>query len=289
LLLIAVILFMLKGDWAEARGARFDSVGSVLLGVALLSTMYGFSTLPSAMAGALIAAGLASLTGFVYYEQRIEHPLVDISLFRHNTVFAFSNLAALINYSATFAVGFMLSLYLQNLKALSPQEAGLVLMSQPVVQTLFSPLAGRLSDRIEPRTVASSGMALGLVGLLCLVFLTADSSIGYISFCLILLGLSFASFSSPNTNAIMSSVERRYYGVAGATVSSMRQLGMMFSMGILMMLLSLTLGQSAVEPSNYDRFVTCCRIAFLVFAVLSFGGIFASLARGKLRPDHRNS
>jgi len=282
LLLIAVILFMLKGDWAEAKGARFDLAGSILLGVALLFTMYGFSNLPSAMAAVLIATGLASLTGFVYYEQRIEHPLVDIGLFRHNTVFAFSNLAALINYSATFAVGFMLSLYLQNLKSLTPQQAGLVLMSQPVVQTLFSPLAGRLSDRIEPRTVASLGMALGFVGLLCLVFLTADSSIGYISFCLILLGLSFALFTSPNTNAIMSSIERRYYGVAGATVSSMRQLGMMFSMGILMMLLSLMLGQSAVEPSNYDRFVVCCRIAFLVFAVLSFGGIFASLARGKL-------
>jgi len=282
LLLMAIILFMLKGDWAEAKGARFDLVGSVLLGVSLLFTMYGFTNLPSVMGAALIVAGLAGLTGFVIYEQRVEHPLVDIGLFRHNTVFAFSNLAALINYSATFAVGFMLSLYLQNLKSLTPQQAGLVLMSQPVVQTLFSPLAGRLSDRIEPRTVASAGMALGLVGLLCLVFLTPDSSIAYISFCLVLLGLSFALFTSPNTNAIMSSIERRYYGVAGATVSSMRQLGMMFSMGILMMLLSLMLGQSAVEPSNYDRFMACCRIAFLVFAVLSFGGIFASLARGKL-------
>ena len=277
LLLMAIILFMLKGDWAEAKGARFDLIGSVLLGVSLLFTMYGFSTLPSAMAAVLIAAG------FVLYERRIEHPLVDIDLFRHNTVFAFSNLAALINYSATFAVGFMLSLYLQNLKSLTPQEAGLVLMSQPVVQALFSPLAGRLSDRIEPRTVASSGMALGFVGLLCLVFLTADSSIAYISFCLVLLGLSFALFTSPNTNAIMSSIERRYYGVAGATVSSMRQLGMMFSMGILMMLMSLMLGQSAVEPSNYDRFMACSQIAFLVFAVLLFGGIFASLARGKMR------
>jgi EmrB/QacA subfamily drug resistance transporter len=285
-LLIAVILLMLKGDWAEAGGTRFDLPGSVLLGTSLLATMYGFSTLPSALAAVLIVLGLAGLAGFVIYEQRVEHPLVDIRLFRHNTVFAFSNLAALINYSATFAVGFMLSLYLQNLKALSPQQAGLVLMTQPVVQALVSPLAGRLSDRIEPRTVASSGMALGLVGLLCLVFLNADTSIAYISFCLVILGLSFALFTSPNTNAIMSSIERRHYGVAGAMVGSMRQLGMMFSMGILMMLLALVLGQSAVEPSNYDRFVTACRIAFLVFAGLSVIGIFASLARGKLRNDN---
>jgi EmrB/QacA subfamily drug resistance transporter len=287
LILMAVILLMLKGEWAEARGAKLDLVGSLTLGVSLLFTMYGFSTLPTLPAAAMIAAGLVGLVLFVVYEQRVNNPLVDIGLFRHNTVFAFSNLAALINYSATFAVTFILSLYLQKLKSLSPQEAGLVLIAQPIVQTLFSPLAGRLSDKTEPRNVASTGMALTLVGLICLVFVKADSSLTYVVACLMLLGLGFALFTSPNTNAIMSSVERRFFGVAGAMVSTMRQLGMMFSMGILMMLLALTLGQAAIEPSNYDRFMACTRITFVIFGVMCFGGIFASLARGKLRDNSR--
>jgi len=287
LILMAVILLMLKGEWAEARGAKLDVVGSLTLGVSLLLTMYGFSTLPSIPAAVMIAAGLVGLAGFVVYEQRVNNPLVDIGLFRHNTVFAFSNLAALINYSATFAVTFLLSLYLQKLKSLSPQEAGLVLMAQPVVMTLFSPLAGRLSDKTEPRNVASTGMALTLVGLICLVFVKAESSLTYVIACLMLLGLGFALFTSPNTNAIMSSVERRFFGVAGAMVSTMRQLGMMFSMGILMMLLALMLGQAAIEPSNYGQFTACMRITFVVFGVMCFGGIFASLARGKLHGNAR--
>jgi EmrB/QacA subfamily drug resistance transporter len=236
LLLLMIIFFMLKGDWAEAKGAKFDFVGSVILAAALLATMYGFTNLPSLFAIILIIIGLIGMTLFVVFESRIQNPVIDINLFRHNTVFAFSNLAALINYAATFAVGFLLSLYLQRLKGLSPQEAGLVLVSQPIIQAIFSPMAGRLSDKTEPRTVASLGMTLTLIGLTLLFFLDADSSIKYIIACLVVLGFGFALFSSPNTNAIMSSVERRFFGVAGAMVSTMRQVGMMFSMGIVMMI-----------------------------------------------------
>ncbi len=76
----------------------------------------------------------------------------------NNRVFLFSNLAALINYSATFAVTFLISLYLQYIKKLSPQAAGLVLVSQPLMQAVLSTFTGRLSDRVEPRVVSSMGM-----------------------------------------------------------------------------------------------------------------------------------
>ena len=282
LILLAVIFFMLKGDWAEARGAKFDFTGSMILAFSLLATMYGFTNLPELYAFFLIVFGLLGIASFVIFELRTSNPVMDINLFRFNTIFAFSNLAALINYAATFAVGFLLSLYLQRLKGLSPQEAGLVLVSQPIIQAIFSPLAGRLSDKTEPRTVASLGMALTFVGLVMLFFLSSDSSITYIIACLVVLGFGFAFFSSPNTNAIMSSVDRRYFGVAGATVSSMRQVGMMFSMGIVMMILALFLGDSPITPENQEQFMTSIKIAFAVFAVMCFGGIFASLARGKL-------
>ncbi|UCC45330.1 MAG: MFS transporter, partial [Candidatus Zixiibacteriota bacterium] len=241
-ILLAVVLLMLKGDWAEAKGSRFDYAGSAALAVSLFLTMYGFSSLPSTYAFVMIALGLTGITGFVIIETRVQHPVIDMDLFRHNTVFAFSNLAALINYAATFAIGFLLSLYLQRLKGLSPQETGLVLIAQPIIQAVFSPLAGRLSDKWEPRTIASTGMALTLAGLLLLTSLTANSAITYVILCLIVLGFGFALFTSPNTNAIMSSVERRDLGVAGAMVGSMRQIGMMLSMGIVMMILALTLG-----------------------------------------------
>ncbi len=287
LLLLSVIFFMLKGDWAEAGDAKFDLVGSVILGLSLFLTMYGFSKLPETYTFYLIAVGLMGMLIFVFYELKLDHPVVDIRLFRYNTVFAFSNLAALINYAATFAVTFLLSLYLQKVRGLSPQEAGFVLVSQPLVQAVFSPLAGRLSDRIEPRTVASIGMSLTLIGLILFIFVDREISLYYIIGCLIFLGFGFALFSSPNTNAIMSSVNRRIYGVASAMVGTMRQLGMMFSMGIVMMILALQLGQAEIGLDNINDFVSSMRTAFTVFAVMCFGGIFASLARGKMNREDR--
>jgi MFS family permease len=218
-----------------------------------------------------------------WWEQRVEHPVLNMALFRGNTVFAFSNLAALINYSATFAVGFLMSLYLQYVRGLSPQSAGLVLVSQPIVQAVFSPFAGRLSDRVESRTVASAGMGFTVVGLVLLAGLDDDTSLRFIVASLMLLGFGFALFSSPNTNAIMSSVEKRFYGVASATLGTMRLIGQMFSMGIVMLIFSLIMGKVEIAPENYPSLLASAKLAFTIFAILCFGGIFASLARGKVR------
>jgi MFS family permease len=106
LVLLAVIFLMLKGDWAESRGARFDLGGSAILGLALLSTMYGFSRLTGAAGFYLLGLGLVGIAVFIVYELKQDDPVIDIRLFRYNTVFALSNLAALVNYAATFAVTF---------------------------------------------------------------------------------------------------------------------------------------------------------------------------------------
>ncbi len=284
-MMLALIFLLIKGDWGEDKGVKFDLVGSIIMGVSLLATMYGFSQLPEIYAAVLVALGIIGIVIFVKYELRVEAPVININLFRTNTVFAFSNLAAMINYAATFAVGFLMSLYLQNVRGYSPQDAGLILVCQPITQAIFSPIAGRLSDRIQPRTVSSAGMAITFIGLVLLIFLNETISLYYIIGCMLFFGFGFALFSSPNTNAIMSSVDRRYYGVTGAMVGTMRQTGMMISMGIVMMILALHLGQAEINPENLLKFVSSMRTAFIVFAILCFGGIFASLARGKIQRE----
>jgi EmrB/QacA subfamily drug resistance transporter len=282
LLLFAVALLMLQGDWVGAKGARFDLTGSAALGLSLVALMYGLSRMPSPLGTALVSMGLLGLGFFVWWELRTDDPVLEIDLFRRNTVFAFSNLAAFINYAATFAVAFLLSLYLQKVRGLSPQEAGLVLIAQPVVQALLSPLAGRLSDRWEPRAVASFGMSIICGGLVLMALVDGTSSIGSIVGRLVMLGMGFAFFSSPNTNAIMSSVDHRFYGVAGAMVATMRQVGMMVSMGLVMMVLAVFLGGAEISSAHEGSFLLSLRTSFGLFAVLCFGGIFASLARGRL-------
>ena len=283
LLMIALIFWKLKGEWAEAKGEKFDFVGSIIYSLMLIAIMYGFTMLPEMTGAVLILAGALGIIAFLKWENRVEHPVLNTSLFRKNRVFALSNLAAFINYSATFAVGFLMSLYLQYIKGLTPQNAGLVLVASPVIQAIFSPIAGRLSDRIEPRIVSSVGMGIVVIGLILFIFLDMTTSLWYIIAGLIILGFGFALFASPNTNAVMSSVEKKSYGIASATVATSRQLGMVFSMGMVMMIFAVHIGRVQITPEYYPDFLSSVNTAFSIFAVLCFGGVFASIARGKVR------
>jgi EmrB/QacA subfamily drug resistance transporter len=286
-LILASICLRLKGEWAEARGERYDLPGAILYGLTLVTIMYGFSLLPSWRGGAWILAGGAGLGLFVLWESRVPRPVLDIRHFRTNRVFAMSNLAALINYSATSAVGFLLSLYLQYTRGYSPQTAGLVMISQPIVQTLLSPFAGRLSDRIEPRAVASIGMGFAAAGLALLAFVGQRTPLGYIVGSQVFLGVGFALFSSPNANAVMSSVERRFYGVASGILGTMRLTGNMLSMGIVMLIFSVYLRGARMDAGSLVPFLHSARTAFVVFGALCCAGILASMARGKVRESPR--
>lgn len=285
---LILALTRLKGEWADARGEGFDLAGAGLLGTGLVALMFGFSRLPTLPGAVIASAGILTLAGFVAYELRQAAPLLDLRLFRHNRIFAFSNLAALFNYSATSAVAFLMSLYLQYIKGLPPQKAGLVLVAQPIVMALTSPFAGRLSDHTEPRLIASAGMALSAIGLVLFSLISPGTGFGFIVGTLICLGLGFGLFSSPNTNAVMCSVEMRHLGVASAALGTMRLTGQMLSSGITMMIFALVMGQAAIEPSVYPLFLRSAHLAFVFFAVLCFAGVFASLARGNRPLDRPN-
>ncbi len=277
---LALTLARLDGEWADARGERFDRTGSAVFGAGLVALMYGFSRLPSALGLVLTAGGAAALAVFVRYELACAAPLLDLRLFRRNRIFAFSNLAAFFNYSATSAVAFLMSLYLQYLKGLPPHKAGLVLIAQPVVMAVASPFAGRLSDRVEPRVLASAGMALSAAGLVLFSLLGPDTGFGFIAASLALIGLGFGLFSSPNTNAVMGSVGRRHLGVASAALGTMRLTGQMMSAGTVLMIFAWVMGRVPITPPVYPQFLRSARLAFLFFAALCVAGVFASLARG---------
>ncbi len=283
LIVIILVSWKLKEEWSESKGESFDIVGSIVFGLTLAALIYGFSLLPEIAGAAFIIISGVGLVIFIKWETLVKSPVLNLNLFRNNTVFAFSNLAALINYSATFAVAFLMSLFLQYIKGLSPQDAGIILISQPIVQAIFSPIAGKLSDKIEPRVVASIGMTFTVIGLTMLSFIAENIALSFIVMSLIILGFSFALFSSPNSNAIMSSVEKKFYGVASATLGTMRMVGQMFSMGIAMLVFGLFLGRIQITPDYYPVFISSIRISLIIFIILCIMGVFASMARGKVR------
>ncbi len=280
--LAACALGIAQEERTALRRERFDLSGSLLYAVSLFALMYGFSRLPSGLAAALIAIGLVSFAFFLRAQWTKPFPVLNIHLFADNRTFAFSNLAALINYLATFAVTFLLSLYLQHVKGMTPSQTGVVLVVEPLLQALFSPLAGRLSDRYEPRMIASAGMALTVIGLAGLVFLDTSTSIPRILICLAILGVGFALFSSPNVNAIMSSVDSRFYGLASATLATMRLVGQSLSMGIAMLVFAVIIGDRGISSANSALLVTSARWIFGILAAACALGVLASLARGKV-------
>jgi len=285
LLVIVLVVWRLKGEWKSEVRKKLDVAGSIIYVGLLVAAMYGVSILPSLPGFLYLGAGLLGAVLFLERQRRIAYPLLDVSLFVKNPGFGSANAAALLNYMATFAVTFLLSLYLQYVRGLPAGEAGLILVSQPIVQAILSPFAGRMSDRAQPRIVASFGMLLTVAGLLGLSFIDAATPFSGIIIWLALLGVGFAFFSSPNTNGALRDVDKSAYGVASATLGTMRVLGQMLSMGISLLIFSVKIGHQLLSGVASGAIVESVRLAFLVSAFLCVAGVVFSLRGGRPRTE----
>ncbi len=285
---LALDLWLLRRtEWKSGeRGmAGFDWTGSSVYAVALSALLLGLPWLPETRGFILVAAGIAGMAFFIRWETRARSPVFPVHLFRHNRVFALSNLTALISYSSVWAMAFLMSLYLQFIKGLNPDTAGLVLIAGVALQCLIAPFGGRLSDRIEPRWVASAGMALCTVALLLFCFLRVDTPYWYIVLALAVLGLGYAFFSGPNQNSIMGSVERQYAGFASASISTVRMVGMAISTAGATLIMALIVGRHDIQPGDYPNVLVAVRLTFAIFTGVSALSVLASLVRGKM-PEH---
>jgi EmrB/QacA subfamily drug resistance transporter len=280
ILVLFLVYWKLKAEWIESAGEKFDYIGSVFYSIGLLFIMYGFSDINNALGVAMLVVGIIAMVVFFRWEMKVESPVFDVRLFTQNITFTLSSFAALINYSATFAVGLLLSYYLQYIKGLDPQSAGLILVAQPIIMVIVAPLAGRMSDKYDARLLATSGMAIVTLGLFSFIFLNPGTSILTIVVSLAVLGLGFGLFSSPNTNVIMGSVQKRFYGVASATVSTMRLIGQTMSMGIATLVFAVMIGRVQISPEQYSSLLSSIQACFIVFTAICLVGIYASWKRG---------
>jgi len=145
-----------------------------------------------------------------------------------------------------------------------------------------------MSDKKDPRILASIGMSITVIGLLLLSFLNKETDLVFIIISLVILGIGFGLFSSPNTNSVMSSVERKFYGTASATIGTMRSMGMMFSMAIASLSIHIFIGEAKLSKENIMEFIKSSHIVFIIFSVLCFLGIFASLVGRKKNNEISN-
>jgi EmrB/QacA subfamily drug resistance transporter len=281
LLILSILLLKFKSEWAGSKGETFDFVGSILFIFIIVTLMQGFSTLPNGNTGKyLILLGILGTLVFIKYENRLKYPLLRTSIFK-NTFFTISILGILVINLGTTAMTFLLSLYLQYIKLLSPDAAGIVLVLQPLSVAILSPFAGRISNKVETRIITSVGMAITTIGLFSFTFLNQNTPLYLIILGLILVGTGLALFSSPATNASMSSVSRKIYGTASATVSTMVFTGQLLSMGVVLLIFAVYLGNVPITFQYYMTFLKSLNVAFLVYTVVCFAAIFALIFMGK--------
>lgn len=273
------IMHFVKQEWYGNQKEKLDIPSSLLYALASSSVLYGLSDYVShPLMKWLVVLGLVFGALFIARQKYTKYPLFTLNLFK-NTIFAMSNLAALIHYSATFGISFVLSLYLQIIRGLDPLNAGILLLLQPIMMSILSPFAGALSDKFEPRLVASSGMTLTAAGLFSFSTIANNTSFYYIGSILLIIGIGFALFSSPNNNAIMGSVQPEFYGVASSILAAMRMFGQATSMAIVSLLLSIY--TTNIIPAEYlTSLLSGMQQIFLVLAITCTIGIFCSMARG---------
>ena len=266
---------------APGAGRRsFDAAGNVIYMISIFLLMYGLSEAGNgAVYIAVAAAGAAAGIIFVSHEMKSADPVVDIRLFRENKGYAFSNLSAMLNYGATFAISYLISIYLQVVMGYSSQTAGLIMIFQPLIMALLSPVAGRLSDRFSPFRMSSLGMALCAAGTFMFIFTGLQTHLVFIIAALVVTGLGFAMFSSPNTNAVMSCVEKEDYGVASSILATMRSIGHTFSMVIVTITVTVLASDMALADVPADVLIKVIRVSFIVFTAICIAGVFISLKR----------
>ena len=301
---IGVVLFiwgyllMPRSEAEHKAASRPDVAGAGLLGVFLVCLLVPLTFAPewgwaAAHTVGLLAVAALALAAFVIVELRVTDPVLDLDLLRHNRLFAAANTAALLNYMALYAISMLTAIYLQIVQGRSAAVTGWLMLGQPLMQAVLSPLAGRLSDRIGSRVLATSGMLLTAAGMVLLGTMPAEAGMPRVMASLAVVGVGLAAFSAPNTSAVMGSVGRRQLGLASAFLATMRVVGMALSVAVLggiaasqlgrlggRLLFSHGQGAGALAGKAVSDYAHGYSLAMYTGAALALLGAAVSLTRG---------
>ena len=273
---IALMIWKIPGDWKTYENDKIDSIGYLIYGIGILLFIYGFTSLMN-MTGKICAViGFIMLIVFGYYETRVNTPAFNMKLFK-NMKFTSSNIAALCSYLAIAAITTILNYHFQYVRGWNAQMSGLILIITPIIMAVMAPNAGKLSDRIHPQKLAAIGMSIATVTLVILMFLDANTPLYIIVIAMVLQGIGMGLFTSPNTNAIMSSVPPKETPNASAAQSAMRTIGQTMSLGLLTLIFAWVMGSLKLSSQYAGMIVQASQLICLICTIICIIAIFASL------------
>ena len=285
-LVLCIILMIVKvpQDWKTYEHDSIDKVGSLLYAVGILLFIYGFTNLVNQTGIIFTVAGIIFLVIFAAWELRQISPVFNMNLFK-NMKFTSSNIAALCSYLAIMVVTTILNYHFQYVKGWNAQMAGLILIVTPIIMAIIAPNSGKLSDRIHPQKLAAIGMAIATIALLILTFLTKETPVYVVVVAMILQGVGMGLFSSPNMNAIMSSVPPKDAPTASASQATMRTIGQTMSLGMLTLIFAWVMGSLPLSTEYAGLIVQSSQVICGICTVACVVSIFASLVGIKSKDE----
>jgi len=259
---------------------RFDFAGATTAFLALFSVLLALSMgdkwgwRSSSTIGLLLAA-VVFAAAFLYFENKVEEPMLDLSLFRIR-LFTTANISALINYASLFIATFLTPFYLRDVFGESIQTTGLVLTVIPLFIGLVAPISGTLSDKIGSRMLSSLGLTINALALLGLSRTSVSTGILPVALFLGLFGFGAGLFQSPNSSAIMGAVPRHRLGIAAGMQATMRSVGMVLGVAMAGAIVGTYAPAGPADP----HMASAIHIAFVSGSVIAGIGVVASLVRG---------
>jgi EmrB/QacA subfamily drug resistance transporter len=209
---------LLEENKSDLKGATIDFPGAILLMITNSLFIYAMNQLPhvgwrNPTVVKTMGLSVIALALFVFVELRSRLPILSFSLFR-NRLFTASIFSLFFITSTQSAISFLMPFYLQNILHFSPSQMGWIIVANSVVIVMVAPIAGWLSDRLGSRLLCTVGSVVIVIGQFFIASLGLNSSIPRIIFPLVLIGLGWAVFNSPNQSAILGSVPRDKVGTA---------------------------------------------------------------------------
>jgi len=225
----------------ERRRHRLDLAGMVTLGLGLFGVLWAITKLASEPLDvelvAYLVGGLAAVALFAVIERRSAEPMLDLSIFSVPTMTP-SLLAAALQALGNFAVLFLVIMYLQGPRALSPIHASLLLVPGYVIGGVIGPFAGRLADRLSPVIPATVGLAIQVVALLIYAQLGLHTPLWLVVCASIVNGVGAACFFPANNSAVMKASPSARFGISSGMLRTFSNIGMVFSYSIAILIAS---------------------------------------------------
>lgn len=275
--IVVVLTYLkIKEEWQINTNDPIDITGSIFYAIGISLFMYGFTELHSLTGQIVAGIGVISLIIFIYYELKQKYPLFNVRLYK-NHKFLSSNIASVISYISIFSLSTIINYHFQYILGWNAQMTGLILISMPIMQAIVTPQSGKLSDLINPQKLSALGMGLVTIAILILTTLNDSTPIYIIIIALMIGGVGYGLFSSPNTNTIMSSVPPNETTMASSAVATMRVIGQTISIGILTVIFAFVMGDVTITPSVYPQLNESCHITLICSTILSIISVLASL------------